>query len=251
MNRLKSADKIKKTIYSLTMNIIINPVYSFLSDFIKSLPETFKNSGEEIYKARNTLKRFVIENEDFVVKSFREPILINRIAYTFFRPSKASRSYKHSFELLRHGILTPDPIAYIEIKYCGLLKDSYFISRNMSKAKTLRAFTQGEDVSPRCIRALAKYLVELHDEGVHHIDLSPGNILYETDNNNNYSFYLVDINRMRFNKHFDMKARARNFDRLAINYETSSELAREYSYEAGYPEKEFVELVNKYTDDFY
>ena len=233
------------------MKVIINPAYSILTDFINNMPQDFDKNGEEIYKARNVIKRYIVDKDDFLVKSFKEPILVNRIAYTFFRRSKARRSYDYSFELLRHGILTPDPIAYIESKSYGLLKNSYFFSRNITNAKTLREYSYGKDNTPGLTHALAEYLLKLHDEGVHHIDLSPGNILYETDANGNHSFFLVDINRMTFNRHFDMDARARNFDRLVLDKKTSSELATEYSLLSGYPGKEFTELVNKYTDKFY
>ena len=40
--------------------------------------------------SRNTIKKIIIENFSFNVKSFKVPHLINRIAYSFFRKSKAT-----------------------------------------------------------------------------------------------------------------------------------------------------------------
>ncbi len=233
------------------MKVTINPAYSSLTEFINHLPEIFETQGEEIYKGRNTIKRYVIDGVDLVVKSFREPILVNRFAYTYLRHSKARRSYEYSFELLRRGILTPDPIAYVETYSGTLIKNSYFVSLNISSGDTLRDMGLGISYSEELLKALAGYLVTIHNAGVYHIDLSPGNILYERDRNGNYSFYLIDINRMKFSDYLDMKNRAHNFERLAMSEEVSTKLAEYYSLVAGYPTAEFVSLVNSFSDGFF
>ena len=233
------------------MKVTINPAYSSLTEFINHLPEICETQGEEIYKGRNTIKRYVIDGVDLVVKSFREPILVNRFAYTYLRHSKARRSYEYSFELLRRGILTPDPIAYVETYSGTLIKNSYFVSLNISSGDTLRDMGLGISYSEELLKALAGYLVTIHNAGVYHIDLSPGNILYERDRNGNYSFYLIDINRMKFSDYLDMKNRAHNFERLAMSEEVSTKLAEYYSLVAGYPTAEFVSLVNSFSDGFF
>ena len=233
------------------MNVKINPYYTALSKFIESLPDIFETEGEVIYKGRNVLKRYVVDGIDLVVKSFKEPILINRVAYTFLRHSKARRSYEYSFELLRRGILTPDPVAYVETYSGGLLKNSYYVSLNLSQAKTLRDICLGFDIDDSLLKSLAHQLLKIHEAGVYHIDLSPGNILYERDSNGNFSFYLIDINRMKFSHHIDMISRARNFERLAISSDVSTRLSEYYSLIAGYPTGKFVDLVNEFTDKFF
>ena len=76
------------------MKIIINPTYQHLTKFIESLPQIFEYQGNSIYKARNEIKTFVVDGTTINVKSYQKPILINRIAYTFFRKTKAERAYK-------------------------------------------------------------------------------------------------------------------------------------------------------------
>ena len=108
------------------MNIVINPQYSHLNDYISRLPELF-DEGRLIYSARNVLREFTWEGIDVVVKKYKVPIFINRIAYGLIRKSKAHRSYEYALKLLDRHIRTPQPIAYIEEYSCGLLTDSYLV----------------------------------------------------------------------------------------------------------------------------
>ena len=76
------------------MKLVLNPAYRRLEKFMQQLPLAFPTLGECIYKARNELRQFSYEGQNYVVKGYKVPIFINRIAYTFFRPSKAERAYK-------------------------------------------------------------------------------------------------------------------------------------------------------------
>ena len=103
------------------MKVVINPKYSFLTDFIYHLPECFFKEGETIYQGRNILKRYDVQGFHLIVKRFKRPYIINQIVYSFFRESKARRSFGYSLEVQKRGIGVADPIAYIEIKHGGLL----------------------------------------------------------------------------------------------------------------------------------
>jgi hypothetical protein len=63
---------------------------------------------------RNTIKLFELEGYTINIKSFKVPNLINKIAYKYFRKSKARRSYEYAVRLLENGIGTPKPIAFFE-----------------------------------------------------------------------------------------------------------------------------------------
>ncbi|MAP53765.1 MAG: Kdo domain containing protein, partial [Altibacter sp.] len=76
---------------------------------------------------RNTIKLFNLDELTVNVKSFKRPNLINRIAYRYFRKSKAERSYTYANTLLEKGIGTPQPIAYFENRDLLGLKDSYYV----------------------------------------------------------------------------------------------------------------------------
>lgn len=66
------------------------------------------------------------------VKRYRVPIFINRIAYTFFRKSKACRAYNNAFEVIKRGFETPESIAYIEE-----FREDYYIIVIISACKPL------------------------------------------------------------------------------------------------------------------
>ena len=94
--------------------IILNPQYKSLYTFIETLPQNFNAGGEIVQDRRNTIKKFKVNGLEINVKRYRVPIFINRIAYTFFRKSKACRAYNNAFEVIKRGFETPESIAYIE-----------------------------------------------------------------------------------------------------------------------------------------
>ena len=78
--------------------IILNPQYKSLYTFIETLPQNFNAGGEIVQDRRNTIKKFKVNGLEINVKRYRVPILINRIAYRFFRKSKAVKAYFNSLE---------------------------------------------------------------------------------------------------------------------------------------------------------
>ena len=96
------------------LRVELHPEYEHLKEFLTSMPLRFHNNeGKVIYKGRNELRVFEYQGQEYVVKSFKKPILINRIVYGILRPTKAKRSYNNALELLHIGICTPQPIGYV------------------------------------------------------------------------------------------------------------------------------------------
>ena len=132
---------------------------------------------------------------------FRIPFFFNRIIYTFFRASKASKAYLNALEVLRRGFETPHSIAYIEQYRGGLLHWSYYISLQSSFRQEMRDYYFGPLTGNEpLIKAFAQYTADLHENGICHNDYSPGNVLIGR-NQEQYRFSLVDINRMKFKPH--------------------------------------------------
>ena len=86
--------------------MIVNPKYTHLQKQIEEIPKFFADEGKVVYDGRNILKRISLDNVDVVVKSFKKPHIINRVVYSYFRQSKAARSYIYSMELQKHGFNT-------------------------------------------------------------------------------------------------------------------------------------------------
>ena len=235
------------------MKIVINPQYLSLSGFIKSLPENFDNTGEFIYNERNQIKKYEVEGLDIAVKSFKIPILINRIAYTFFRKSKAARSYIHGLGILKRGFSTPAPVAYIETRKCGLMYRSFYISIYDKEKESVRRLMANEDKGDTSLilKDFAHFVAGMHQAGILHIDLSPGNILMSKDSDNRYHFSIIDINRLLLKNHISRKEALQNFERLCLSKEISTQIAGFYAKERGWDEEETVAMINKYSDAFF
>ena len=210
------------------MKIVINPKYELLGAFIKSVPDIFEKEGKLIYKARNQLKIYQTEDFEVIVKSFKRPHLINRIVYGFFRFSKARRSYEHALELLKRGVPTPEPIAYVEEKKAGLLNRSYYVCVFEKEFSVIREEMLGLRGDKSFLKALATFIADIQNKGVLFFDMSPGNILSKTENGK-VSFTLVDINRIKFLSHISLNNRYKNFERIAEKREIIDELAGEYA----------------------
>lgn len=113
------------------MKIVLNPEYKFLQQFVQDLPTRFASEGKVIQDKRNTIKVFEYKELEINVKRYRVPILINRIAYRFFRKSKAVKAYFNSLEVRKRGFNTPESIACIETFRGGLLHYSYYTAFNV------------------------------------------------------------------------------------------------------------------------
>ena len=226
----------------LNYQYIINEKYKNFQDFLLNIKNYFQNSSNSIHKARNEIKVINHQDIDFVVKAFKIPNFLNRIIYTFFKSSKAKKSYEYSLKI---GSFTANPLGYIEFYDSFLLKNSYFVSEKFDYDFTIREplldinFPNKDNI----LKAFAKFTFELHEAGIFHFDYSPGNILIKKENDN-FIFKIVDINRMKF---FDLELndRLKNFSKLWAKDEDLEVIIKEY---ARLLQKDEKELVSKALD---
>ena len=213
-------------------------------DFLLNIKSYFQANSQTIHKARNELKIVPYNNLSTVVKSFKVPHIINKIAYTFFRDSKAKKSYEYSLKI---GNFTPSPIGYIEFYRNGLIDESYFISEEFKYDFTIREPLLQKDFTDRdeVFRAFTRFTLELHNANIFHNDYSPGNILIKKENGK-FIFKIVDINRMDF---FDLdeESRAKNFSKLWASDDILTTMAIEYKkyYECS---ENFITQVLHYSN---
>ena len=181
-------------------------------DFIKKIRVHFRKSTNCLYTGRNKLKVLTHNSEAIVVKSFKIPHFINKIAYTFLRDSKAKKSYKHSLEISE---FVPKPIGYAEFTKYGLIYDSYFLCEKYEYDFTIREPLKQEDFPNKMIifQQFALFTYALHNKGVEHLDYSPGNILIKEITPDKYEFKIIDVNRMTFQL-FTNEQRIQNFSKL-------------------------------------
>ena len=180
---------------------------------------------------RNKIKLFELEGKTINIKSFKVPNLINKIAYKYFRKSKAMRSFEYATTLLEKGIGTPQPIAYFENYDVVGLKDSYFVSDHLDYDLTFRELVEIPDYPDHenILRQFTQFSFGMHEKGVDFLDHSPGNTLIINKNNGLYDFYLVDLNRMNFHETMNFESRMKNLSHLTPKKEMIVIMSNEYS----------------------
>ncbi len=197
--------------------------YTTLAENIHSY---FQDASNSIHKARNEIKIIEYNEKKLVVKSFKIPNILNKIVYTFFKDSKAKKSYDNAIKI---SDFTPKAIAYVEFQKSGLLDESYFISENFAYDFTIREPLLDENFEKReaIFQAFASFSHQLHEEGIYHLDYSPGNILIKKEKEG-YSFKIVDINRMKFKK-LSLDERLKNFSKLWAKDEDMKIIVKAYA----------------------
>ncbi len=197
---------------------------------IISIITNFKAKGKVLGDGeRNTIKLFDLGGITVNVKSFRQPNLLNKIVYKYFRKSKAERSYNYGNVLLEKGILTPQPIAFFENTDIIGLKDSYYISKHLVYDLTYRELVEDPDYPDHenILRQFTAFTWKLHKNNILFKDHSPGNTLI-VKNGDRYDFYLVDLNRMDF-KPLSFEERIKNFSRITPKKEMVEIMSDEYA----------------------
>jgi serine/threonine protein kinase len=153
---------------------------------------------------------------EVVIKEF-EPHGIDKLK-SYFLPSKAFKAWCGAASLVARQIETPCPIAYLEQKKKGFLHQSFFLAEEISGVEEIRSLFRG--LPPLELRnllaSLARHLLNCHQKGILHRDLSDGNVLVKKDQHGDYIFYLVDTNRIRERNKIGLLKRVKNLVRLGI-----------------------------------
>jgi len=225
--------------YILNTELQIN-----FKSFLLDIKEHFISNKQTIHKARNELKTISYNNVDTIVKSFKVPNILRRVVYTYFRDSKAKKSYEYSIKIKE---FTPIPIGYIEFYTNGLIEDSYFISEKFDYSFTIREPLLEDNFKNRdeVFKQFARFTFELHQNGILHKDYSPGNILIKEENDS-YIFKVVDINRMEF-KELSLNERLKNFNKLWAKDEYLTTMIKEYALLSDANEDECLKIALGYN----
>lgn len=223
--------------------LILNKNYQSLHDFVCSLPQQFQQQqGELLFKKRNEVRRFNVDNLDIVVKKYKKPHFIQRIAYSFYRPSKAKRAYQFAEKFRTRGIDTPQEIAVLEIYKHGLLSTSYFVSlytNGINTQKLLDSLSPEEEQTEIINKAIAQQMALMHSKGILHGDtnlsnflLHPSSILLPP------SFTMIDLNRSHFTPSWPSDEQCiRNLVRITHNRERYNSIVKHYANLRGWDEQ--------------
>lgn len=235
-----------------TTLVHFHPKYDSKKSQILECIASFDDEGQTVLQGeRNVIKSFLIDGEQINIKSFKIPNAFNAVVYKFLRKSKAKRSFEFAQKLLDVDVLTPFPIAYIEVFSATGLQNSYYISRHINYDFDFRELIHNPEFPDRVniLQQFTEFTFKLHENKVNFFDHSPGNTLIVKKNNSEYDFYLIDLNRMKFeNMSFDR--RMHNFRRLWLSKTMIKIMADTYAklYHKGYYET--YDLMLKHSRDF-
>ena len=229
---------------------LIRDKYIKYKDEIINVIENIDSNGIVIKDFRNTVKNVNIDNLKINVKCFKKPNFFNRIIYTFFRSSKASRSFYFANKLRNMGINSPYPICYYEKLKFGIIQQSFYVSKNINYDFDLDYIFINKKLKDRdnLIKKFTKFTFRLHENGVMFLDHSRSNTIIKK-NNNNYKFYLIDLNRMKFKK-LSFKQRCRNFRRLKMDDELIEKVSLYYSEMINRDNRLIFDMIKKYSVNF-
>lgn len=214
--------------------------YQHLNQNLQSIIKNFENSGEVVFAGgRNVIKQFDVNGEAINIKLFKTPHVFNSFVYKYLRKSKAKRSFEYANKLIACNILTPFPIGYVENTNAFGLTTSYYISKQVTYDLDFRVLVHNPLFPNRkeILQQFTKFTFKLHENNINFLDHSPGNTLIVEKPENLYDFYLIDLNRMRFEP-MDLNKRMFNFRRLWLSKTMVKIMSESYSklYKSSYEE---------------
>ncbi len=213
------------------------PEYKADEQKLLQLAENFEQEGTLLVKgSRNVIKTNLLNSEKVNIKYFKKPNTFNSLVYGLLRPSKAKRSFEYAKYLLENGILTPKPIAYIEQKSGMALGESYYICAHIDYDFTFRELIHDPLFPDRknILEQFTEFTWRMHQARVNFLDHSPGNTLIVNKGSGKYDFYLIDLNRMKF-EDMDIDARMDNFKKLWPSKTMVKIIAAKYAELSGHP----------------
>ncbi|SFC80467.1 lipopolysaccharide kinase InaA family protein [Flavobacterium phragmitis] len=235
------------------MILRLNRGYEKFENILLEYIRFFSTKGEDfVIGQRNQIKLFDLEDKKINIKSFKVPHFINKIAYKYFRKSKAKRSFEFANKLLELGIGTPKPIAFAEFSSIVGLEKSFYVSEQLACELTYRELVEDSNYPDHenILRQFTKFSFDLHEKGIEFLDHSPGNTLIKKRENGNYEFFLVDLNRMEFHKAMSFDMRMKNLCRLTPVKKMVAVMSNEYAKLYGESEQKIFDTLWKYTSEF-
>jgi tRNA A-37 threonylcarbamoyl transferase component Bud32 len=230
---------------------VVHPKFKGIESRLIEVLKNFSETGEYVTKGdRNVIKKFTIDDAVFNVKKFKIPNAFQSLVYRFLRKSKAKRSYKYASKLIDFGIKTPFPVSFSESFSVGL-KESFYISEQVDYDFDFRDLIHSPKY-PNRVEILKQFTVfcfQLHENNINFLDHSPGNTLVKERGDGTYDFYLIDLNRMRFES-LNLDRRMHNLRRLWLSKTMINIISIEYAKLSGNEIDEVHGLLSKHSRAF-
>jgi hypothetical protein len=230
---------------------VLHSNYEHLEPQLEEVLRNFSDMGEYVTRGeRNVIKKVAIGDTVFNIKKFKTPNIVQAFVYQFLRKSKAKRSFEYASKLIDCPIKTPFPVGYSET-FSGGLKESYYISKQVDYTIDFRVLIHNPKYKNReeILKQFTNFSFKLHGNNVNFLDHSPGNTLICDRGDGHYDFYLIDLNRMRFES-LSFDQRMHNLRRLWLSKTMIKIIAAEYAVLYGKTYTETHALLLKHSRAF-
>jgi hypothetical protein len=235
------------------LSITIHSKYKQQEKAILQLVKHFFEEGTLLVQgSRNVIKSNILDGERVNIKFFQKPGIIKALIYSFFRATKAKRSYDYANYLIKNSIPTPFPIAYIEERNSlNLLANSYYISQQIAYDFTIRELIHDAQFPNRTIilEQFAEFTFKMHEANINFLDHSPGNTLIIKKSDILYDFYLIDLNRMKF-ENMSIENRMDNFKKMWLSKAMVNVVSKKYAQLSNQPEEKLRQILLLKTTQF-
>ena len=213
----------------------VNPDFKDIEGFMRTLPTVFANKGQTLKNDRNEIKIIEHDGLKLCIKSFNRVTAFNKIMYSWFRATKAKRSYNVARRLEHVGIHTPRPVGYVEVYgRWHILKSAYYVSLYLDHQFDMKDVLEKPiDCQEKILTSFAQEMATVvHPAGAWHNDLSVGNVLINPVGTDNWAFSFIDLNRLTFRRRIHSIKGLTNFKKLTNNPVALALIAEQYAIEA-------------------
>src|SRR5690606_16340207 len=131
------------------------------------------------------------------------------------------------------------------------LQRSYYVSKHIDYDFDFRDLIHQPKFPDRVniLQQFTEFTFKLHENNINFFDHSPGNTLIVKKPNNQYDFYLIDLNRMDFES-MDFDKRMHNFRRLWLSKTMVKIMSETYAKLYGKTYQETYNLMLSYSRNF-
>ena len=215
------------------------PLKELFDSGFTSQPALTASQEREVYRLKihsergQPLRNF----EEVYVKRYHVTTFKQRLQ-TFFWVHKAQKSWRFGRCLLKKGITTPQPIAYLSRWASFFVGERILITKGIPNGRSLLDYVHQDLPDNKLslaekrllIRAVAEFLGKVHFAGVYHGDLTAGNIFVEHAKvpgtfkrtrhlqSNPFRIYLIDLDSIGSMHWISSRRRIKNLDELGRNF---------------------------------
>jgi len=180
---------------------------------------------------------------------YTKKIRIKKWVNNYVMKSRAEKSWSAAWDLIRIGLQTPTPIAFLEKRRWGGLHEALSLTEYLDRALPLqKLWGQGVPFDQRKSLSLliASRVAYLHQSGLVHGDLKPSNLLLmKREKDDRYDVYFTDLESLFRTSKIQPSHRVRDLAALLSSFLGRAESFEQIRFFANYLKGEEMPRAEK------